>query len=309
MEKYKSSSSKDFFLWLGVMVTLYLSSISLVLLLFEYIKILFPDPLDYYVDPYRGAIRFSIASLIVAFPLYVYLTRLVNTDMRKHTEKREITVRKWLVSLTLFVGALTLIIDLIALINVFLGGELTTQFVLKVATVLIVIGGVFLYYLYDLKGYWRKNESKSKLAGAIVSLVVIASVVGGFFILGSPADQRLLRFDQEKVNDLSNIQWQLVNYWQSKESLPDNLEQLEDPLSGYKMPTDPETDESYGYEKTGDLTFKLCANFNKESLNLANDTTFRPKFGFDQANWEHDAGEVCFEREVDPDLYPQRKQL
>lgn len=305
--KNETKGPKDFFLWLGVMATLYISSINLVVLLFEYIRILFPDDLDYYVDPYRGTIRFSIASLIVLFPLYLYLTRLINKDSRKNPEKRELKSRKWALYLTLFVAGATIVIDLIVLINGFLGGELTTRFVLQLLTVLVVIGGVFFYYFYELKGYWHKNEKKSILVGQIVALIVLASIVAGFFIMGSPATQRLLRFDQERVNDLQSIQWQILNQWQSSGSIPETLEELNDDFSGFAIPTDPETEEPYGYTKAGATSFELCADFNLESIETRNEASFRPKYGFEQANWEHEAGLVCFDREIDPELYPVRE--
>ena len=227
LTKENKTTPKDFFLWLGVMVTLYLSTISLVVLLFEYINILFPDQLDSYRDPYSGAIRFSIANLIVAFPLYIYLMRKVNTIARKYPEKREIWVRKWIVVFSLFAAALAMVIDLIVLINFFLGGDITTRFTLKVLAVFVVLGGVFLYYLYDVKGYWQMNEAKSKVAGAVVSFVILVSVLSGFAIMGSPTTQRLIRFDQEKVYALSDIQWQVINHWQSKGSLPEELSAIE----------------------------------------------------------------------------------
>jgi len=304
LHKEPKASPKDFFLWLGIMATLYVSAISLVVLLFEYINILFPDPLDYYVDPYRGAIRFAIASLIVIFPLYIYLMRKVNVDARKHPAKREIKVRKWIVYLSLFAASLTMVIDLIVLINTFLGGEITTQFILKVLTVLVVIGGAFLYYFYDLKGHWQIHESKSKIIGATVAGLILIAIISGFLIMGSPATQRLLRFDQEKVEDLSNIQWQLINFYQNKGLLPESLEETKDSLSGFVAPLDRETGEEYVYEKTDLLTFNLCATFNEESFNLGKDRTERPKYGFSEENWDHEAGYVCFEREIDPELYP-----
>lgn len=248
---------KDFFLWVGVMVTLYVSAVTLLVLLFEYISILFPDPLDYYVDPYRGAIRFSIASLIVVFPLYIYLMRKINTEARRYPEKRELWVRKWIVYLSLFVATITLIIDLVLLIDRFLGGDLTTQFALKVISVLLVIGGAFVYYLYDLKGYWQTHEKESKIVGALIALVILVSIISGFIIMGTPADQRLLRFDQEKVEDLSNIQFQIINYWQGKGELPEELSVLEESIGGYKVPEDSQTNENYIYTKTGDESFTL----------------------------------------------------
>jgi hypothetical protein len=63
--------------------------------------------------------------------------------------------------LTLFIAALTGLIDLITLINTFLGGEITTRFGLKVAIVLLIAIGVFLHFLADLKGYWIVTSKSS----------------------------------------------------------------------------------------------------------------------------------------------------
>ena len=84
-------TAKDFFLWLGAMVALYVSTISLVLLSHQYINVWFPDVAR---EPYgsgaSGTIRFAIASLIVFFPLYVWLTRLLHQDIRRVPEKKDL---------------------------------------------------------------------------------------------------------------------------------------------------------------------------------------------------------------------------
>jgi uncharacterized protein (UPF0333 family) len=41
--------------------------------------------------------------------------------------------------------------DLITFLAFFLRGDLTVRFVLKVLTVLVIAGGIFLYYLASLK--------------------------------------------------------------------------------------------------------------------------------------------------------------
>jgi len=311
------TTPKDFFLWIGAIITLYVSAISLLTLLFQYIDVLFEDPLKNFYDPYSGAIRFAIASLIIIFPLYLYLTRLLNEDIRKQPEKKDIGVRKWLIYLTIFIAGVTVIIDLIVLINAFLGGEeLTYGFILKVLSVLVVIGGVFLYYLYDLRGKWEASRQLSQTIGALVTAAVITVIVLGFFIMGSPQTQRLVRFDQEKVNDLSNIQWQIVNFYQQKERLPETLEELEDPLIGFIVPQDPQTEEEYGYVPAEDLTFQLCAEFNKEShgyeaegkpVVVVDRSSQYSGYGFENENWTHGEGNTCFERTIDPERYPPTK--
>ena len=152
-----------------------------------------------------------------------------------------------------------------------------------------------------------QNEKKSMMYARIVSLVVIVSVVGGFLVMGSPATQRLLRFDQEKVSDLQGIQWQLISYWQSKGEIPKDLSSLEDSLSGFRIPVDPQTNEPYVYGRSGDLAFTLCATFNKESFVEARIPQPQVKYGFEETNWDHGEGEFCFKRDIDPELYPVRE--
>lgn len=310
MENQVKTTPKDFFLWLGAIIALYVSAVSLLTLFFEYIDILFADPLTTYYDPFSTGIRVAIASLIIIFPLYIYLTRILNRGIRLEPGKKDIWVRRWLLYFTLFAAGVTIVIDLIVLINTFLGGEeITTAFVLKVISILVVIGGAFWYYLHDIRGTWEKNEKTSKLVGGIVGLVVLFSVVGGFFIMGSPQDQRLYRFDQEKISDLQNIQWQIISYYQSKDAVPEALSDLEDPLVGFILPVDPQTEEEYGYQVTGPLSFDLCATFNKESRGDY-EKGARPVYvGVDDSgNWTHDAGEVCFPRTIDPERFPLLKE-
>ena len=119
---------------------------------------------------------------------------------------------------------------------------------------------------------------------------------------------------KKKINDLQNIQWQVVNFWQSKKRLPNNLVELADPISSFIVPVDQQTGEEYGYSVISGLTFELCADFNKESTGasaingrIAKPVPVNGGFGFEDTNWQHEEGEVCFERTIDPDLYPVRK--
>lgn len=298
------------------MITLYMSVFSLVSLLFDYINYTYPDALNSYIDPYSGSMRYSIASLFVLFPLLLVLMRLIRKDIAVDHTKKDIWVRRWFLVLTLFVAGATIAIDLITLINYFLGGEITMRFILKVLVVLLVAGGGFLHFLADLRGYWIRFPEKAAMVGWGAGVLVIASIVAGFFIMGTPGQIRLYRLDDQKIGDLTSIQWQVVNYYQQKQKLPMSLADLADPISGFSVPVDPQTAAAYRYEATGALAFKLCANFNAESHSTDKQRIAHPvstsysegPADLENQTWQHVAGDVCFERTIDPERYPPFKK-
>lgn len=291
---------------------LYGSVVSFITLIFAYIDQAFPDALSMYsynYDPYSGSIRFAMASLIVLVPVTILLLNLIRKDIVHEHAKADLWVRRWALFLTLFLAGLAMVIDLITLINYFLGGELTTRFVLKVAIILLVAAGVFMHFLADYWGYWIKFPSRARSVGIAAAVLVLISIVSGFFIIGSPAQVRLQRFDSQKVSDLQNIQWQIINYYQTKGALPANLEALKDPISNNMIPQDPETNADYGYRvTTAPYSFELCATFNTDSTrDLPNPSiarTYPGDMGVEGENWAHAVGEKCFSRTIDPERYP-----
>src|SRR3989338_1349188 len=304
------TTPKDFFVFIGAMAALYAGAVSLINLLFEIINASFPDPLNFSYDNFSSGMRWSIASLIIVFPVYIFLSQFINKDLTLNPLKKNMGVRKWLVYLTLFVAGVTIITDLILLINTFLGGEITAQFVFKVLAVLVVASVVFSYYLYDLKRDVGQKSNKMKLLAWAVSFGILASIVGGFFIMGSPFTLRMKRFDERRVSDLQNIQSQIVNFYQKKGVLPNSLDELKDPIAGFNIPLDPDTAVSYGYEKVSDIGFKVCADFSLESdSQIDSKYMTRPMpvsseiFPVNE-NWRHNSGRQCFDRKIDKDLYP-----
>ncbi len=304
MEINIKNTPRDVFLnllWVG---TLYFSSFNLIQLLLELVNAAFPDPLNLFYEP-GGSVRWAIASLIIVFPVYAWTTWFINRDVKENPQKAELKVRKWLIYLTLFLAAVLIIGDLIALIFNFLEGELTLRFVLKVLAVLAVGAGVFRYYFYDLRKAAGEFSSGMKLfvwgACAFVALAVIA----GFIVAGSPFRQREVRFDSERVGHLQNLQSEIVAYWQLKSKLPAALDDLEDSISGFKASVDPQTGEPYLYNVKAPLTFELCATFNLVSNDTVKGRMAHPVEPFAPVfeNWNHPAGSHCFERTIDPERY------
>lgn len=314
MDKPKTTP-KDFFLWAGAIVTFYWSVIATIFLIFNYIDYTFPNALAYLpADPYQSGISYEMASVIVLLPIYMLLMRLIHTDAVRDPSRNEIWVRRWALILTLFVAGVAIAADLITLLTTFLSGEaLTTAFLLKVLVILLVAAGVFMHFIADLRGYWNAFPARKRFVSIGVAILAAITIAAGFFIVGTPAEARLARFDGQKISDLQSIQSQIVYYWQAKQSLPKTIDDLNNSLSYGPMPVDPQTGESYGYEVIGDLSFKLCAAFNAPSRgnqNMYAEPMMAPRVGGKMPlpdNWQHSSGQVCFDRTIDPSFYPPIK--
>jgi hypothetical protein len=312
-KKTSISTPRTVFMHLLVTIMLYVGVVSFITILFQYINVLFPDKLTFYRRGIYDAIRTASSALIVVFPVYMLVSFFQQKEFVKNPQSREVGIRKWLVYLTLFIAAITIIIDLIQLVNSFYGGELTIQFALKTLSVLAVAIAVFSYYFWDLR---RKRAASPLLRPiAIVStLIVLITMISGFFIVGSPAYQRKVRFDDERITNLQEIQSQIVNYYSQKQALPESLNELKDTITGFVPPVDPETGSAYKYTKNSPLKFTLCAEFHTKTADTdAGVERYRAlptEYGFAKGsqNWAHKEGQNCFERTIDPDFYP-KKQL
>ncbi len=305
METVKRNLPRDVFLHLLAMVTLYWSAVSVITLCWQYINHFFPDVLNYGYSN-TSSIRFAVASLVIVFPVFLLVSWFLNNIYKKEAQVRDSKIRKWLIYLTLFITALVIIGDLVFVINTFLGGEITARFILKAISILAVAAIIFWYYLDDVR---RPAPSASaKYFAWVTTVIILVGIVGAFFIVGSPMQARLIQFDQQRANDLGSIQSQIVNYWQRKGQMPNNLTDLNDSISGYHAPNDPQTGAPYQYvlKDPKELTFQLCANFstnnNDQSVTGPKAMPVYPPGSFQ--SWTHPTGIFCFDRNIDQQLYP-----
>lgn len=151
-------SAKEAFLYLVLFTALYISAFNLGSLIFQFINKAFPDPASarWITETSSFRMRWSASVLIVAFPVYLYVSYLVNRAIKRDPVKQTSRVRKWLTYITLYIAAGALVGDLTTLVFNVLGGELTVRFILKFLTVGVIAGGIFLYYLSGL----RKEEQE-----------------------------------------------------------------------------------------------------------------------------------------------------
>jgi len=279
------ASAKEAFFYLLTFSTLATWTIGLGCLAFALIDRWIVDPL---FASYRQAfdtytIPSSLAAILVAFPIYLLISRTVVREMVAHPEKLDSPVRKWLTYLALVIAASVFMGDLITALAFLLRGELTSRFLAKSFVVLVLSGGVFYYYFGGL----RKTDAASaplgrdKLMAALSSAVVLLMVILGFSHLGPPGLQREFRADSQRLHQLYDLSTQIKNYWGTHNSqLPANLDQL--PGSA---PTDPITRAPYEYHPKQDSQYELCAVFTRNS---------EPELGPSSDPWVHPAGRHCF---------------
>lgn len=293
------NTPRDAFLYLSVVVTLAMVSISLGSLLFDLVNIWLPDTLMYGnrcgSDNCAMAVRVAMAFLIVSLPVLFFVWRFLQRDVAAHPERLQSRIRRWLLYFTLFVAGGALIGDFISLVINFLNGLMTLQFLIKTLIFAWIAGTVFYYFLNELHG---KSGAAKKFVGWFAVGVGVAAIVAGFAATGLPTSARAQEADSQRVYALQNLQSQVVEYWRAKERLPITQQDLIDPLQGNTLPVDPVTGKPFAYSVTGTLSFRLCATFATQLV----ETT--PRYYADPMdNWQHTKGEVCFDRTIDPDLY------
>lgn len=287
------SSAKEIFLHLLMLCALYASVASFITVWFQYANFLFPDKLESlgYGTYVYDVMRMAMSILVVAFPIYVFVGWLLGREFKISPEKREGRGRRWLIYFTLFASAITIAIDLITLIYRFFAGDLATRFVLKIVIVMIVAVAVLWYFIWDLKNKGAIGR-KTKYFASIAGIIILASIIYGFTIMGTPAHQRDIRTDMKKIQDLQNMQSFISNYYVTKLILPANLSDIE--AQSGAIPKDPQTGLDYEYKVTDKNNFELCSSFKTSSTGAGYIST--PYYY--NSNWDYKAGNVCFKRNI-----------
>jgi hypothetical protein len=268
--KKKGPSAREAFLYLLSFFTLATWSAALGSICFEFINRWIPDALSpAYVYNLRSRITWQMASIAVAFPVYLLVMRVVLREAQD-PERPSSGIRNWLTYIAMLVTAGAMIGDLICFLDYFLTGELTLRFVMKSGTVMAICGGIFGYYLGSLRG--RRNRS----FGLAATVAVTAAFCTGLIVAGPPASQRRFEADRRRVQDLREA----ANVIKAKH---DQVAALPDSLSGIGN-ADPATGAPYEYRKLGASGYQLCAVFGGATEEPQNVTVF----------WRHAAGRQCF---------------
>lgn len=330
----------DLFVYLGIFITLVTSVINILEIIFTAIDKKFFDILSspYIGDMYNDSMRMAIASLCVMFPLYLLLSWYTTRDIQKFLYKRDILVRKVMIYVSIFATVLSFVGTLVTTIYTYLGGELTIRFELKALAVVAVAALVFWYYYYCLHRDYTKKTHTPLLIGIVSTVVVVASIVWSISIIGTPTMMRARKIDATRLADISRLQQEILNRFQTVEKIPVSLNELTNAFQGYSVPVDPLTKKEYGYkmiqqpvftvnyntnkkELVTPAIFELCATFeitrnvNQRGENGGTspvavggiDPTYSAMnyyYEGDQSPfWNHGVGETCFKRVISAEMY------
>lgn len=148
-----------------------------------------------------------------------------------------------------------------------------------------------------------------KIYTTILLFFALIIVVVGFYIIGSPFQAKQQRLDETRVGHLQSLDSHIEDYYYENKELPGSLKGLKDGIEAdilinsssskkntyrkYNILIDPVTKKSYGYKKTGQLTYKLCANFSTKTT----ENFDQNGFGVSE-KWLHPKGKHCFNKDV-----------
>ena len=140
-------SARDFFVYALTFGLLLTGAVNLVLVLQALVDLAFAE--ENYGTTRQ--IRWGVSVLIVMAPLYLWLTLRERRKLAQDPALYRSAMRKWLTYIALLLAAMTLLGDLVATVFALLTGDLTGQFLIKALIIMVVAGGIFLFYFKDIR--------------------------------------------------------------------------------------------------------------------------------------------------------------
>jgi hypothetical protein len=131
--------------------------------------------------------------------------------------------------------------------------------------------------------------SRHRVAGALLTAAVVAAVVAGIIMIGSPTEERVRLLDERRVQDLGRIARASDLYWTRHDRLAASIEELTAEPGTDLDPSDPSTGSPYEYRPIDARMYELCAAFESDSTEAR-----RGAGDF----WSHGSGRQCFRREA-----------
>ena len=298
MENTNNNSAKFAFFYMLSLASLVFMSIASGMIIFQIINKNIIDVLEQFRGRYSpDQLKFAISALIISAPIfYVTMSRIYKSLFSGELDK-DSEIRKWLTYFILLVSSIVMIGWMIATINSFLDGELTTKFILKSITAIAIAAAVFTFYFYDIK---REVEigKKDKVISIYfyASLIaVIAVFAASLFFVESPQETRNRKFDNAILDKFNQIDNAINSYSYENAKLPKSLDELAIEFSYLteKDLIDAVTKKKFEYKIVSENFYELCAEFLTSNKDDENN-----RYDYHKERWPHDSGYQCLKQKV-----------
>lgn len=280
------------------LVALIFMALSSGMIIFQLINKYVVDIIDQFNGMFsQEALKFAISALVISAPIYYVTAWEIQKNLFRGGLVKDSGVRRWLTYFILLVSSVVMIGWLIATLNSYLDGELSTKFILKSLTAILISAIIFSFYLYEIKReeVINKKDKVVRVYFAASLILIAACFVAALLIVESPTQTRNRKMDNNNISNLEQIESEINIYYLKNKKLPvnfadikNNSEYLSDSVFKNKL-----TGQEYEYRVTGEKTFELCTDFlasNKDDKN--------PESNVWGDKWKHDAGRQCFKKEA-----------
>ncbi len=282
-------SAKITFFYLLSLFGLVFTALMSGMIVFQIINKFIPEAINYSSYFSAEQLRFAISAVIIATPVYYWMTFLIQKSLKSEELSKESQLRKWMTYIIIFVASIVIIVSLIGIINNYLSGALTSKIALKILTTILISGTVLSYYLYDLK---RTNFEKNvvvKIYFWSSLFFVLVVLVAGFLVTDSPAQVRKMKHDSQIVRSFDRARYAIEDYVRENKTLPKKISDMDNFLMSdnrFKIG-------DFEYKVVNQNTYELCADFetnNKDNSSLVN--------RYIEKEWLHDRGHQCFQKTI-----------
>jgi len=128
----------------------------------------------------------------------------------------------------------------------------------------------------------------------VASVVVVATIVASVIVTGTPAQQREVNLDAQRVIDLQKIGEAIDRRIEQTGAMPASLAELA-ATPGLRLAiADPVTASPYDFQATSARTYRLCATFTTDTAKTPAPADHG--YGYDDTEWAHGRGRRCFDR-------------
>ncbi|MDZ7627657.1 MAG: DUF5671 domain-containing protein [Parvularculaceae bacterium] len=218
-------------------------------------------------------LRWSIASLLVGYPIFLFLGWRLAAKKRRDPDRRRSRVRAWLTYVTLIFAAGALIGDLVAVVYQFLDGGLSTRFAAKAGVVGLISAAILWNYSRDAERMSGHADLLGQALAVLSTIVVAVLVAWAFSVVRSPGAARERISDETRVSNLVTMTRLADCHYTYYDRLDSSFAAMQTALAdlGGRLPVaagctepypyDPSTGAEYRYRVIDENSYEVCAIF------------------------------------------------